>query len=278
MPAVWAPGAKLPSLLPAGHNQYPHCRTIGRERPGRLTVYDLVIRGGTGRRRHGMPARRADVAVTGGRIMAVGPVGAGSPRDRRRGSRRHAGFIDGHTHLDAQIFWDPLGNSSCWHGVTTVVMGNCGFTLAPSREGERQLVIENLEKAEDIPAAALAEGVHFELGDVPASTSTSLDRMPKGINTARLRRTFAAAHVRDGGARLRATRRRRRSRRDGARAARRARGRRGRLHDVAQRAPCHTVGRAGRLARRGVGRGRAAGRRDGRLPAAACSSWRTSQR
>jgi N-acyl-D-aspartate/D-glutamate deacylase len=56
------------------------------------------------------------------------------------------GFIDGHTHMDAQVSWDPLGTSSCWRGVTSVVMGNCGFTLAPARADERHLVVRNLER------------------------------------------------------------------------------------------------------------------------------------
>jgi N-acyl-D-aspartate/D-glutamate deacylase len=146
-------------------------------------VHDLVIRGGLVVDGSGMPARRADVAVAGRRITAVGSV-AGSAR-REIDAEGHIvtpGFIDGHTHLDAQVFWDPLLTSSCWHGVTSVVMGNCGFTLAPSRDGQRELVIDNLEKAEDIPAAALAEGVHFEWQTFREYLSV-LDRLPKGINT-----------------------------------------------------------------------------------------------
>jgi len=131
----------------------------------------------------GMPARRADVAVSAGRIAAVGPVvGTGRRVINAEGHIVTPGFIDGHTHLDAQILWDPLGTSSCWHGVTSVVMGNCGFTLAPSRDGERHLVIENLEKAEDIPAAALAAGVRFEWQTFREYLDV-LDRVPKGINT-----------------------------------------------------------------------------------------------
>ncbi|WP_421994120.1 amidohydrolase family protein, partial [Reyranella sp.] len=65
------------------------------------------------------------------------------------------GFVDGHTHMDAQIFWDPIGTSSCFQGVTTVLMGNCGFTLAPCREAEADLVFRNLERAEDISRAAM---------------------------------------------------------------------------------------------------------------------------
>src|SRR3712207_7469697 len=63
--------------------------------------------------------------------------------------RSAPGFIDGHTHMDAQVAWDPLGTSSCWHGVTSVVMGNCGFTLAPARADQRHLVVRNLERAEE---------------------------------------------------------------------------------------------------------------------------------
>ena len=76
------------------------------------------------------------------------------------------GFVDGHTHMDAQIFWDQLGSSSCYHGVTTVVMGNCGFTLAPCREAEADLVFRNLERAEDISRSAMLERHRLAVGDL----------------------------------------------------------------------------------------------------------------
>ena len=149
-----------------------------------MTVYDLVIRGGLVVDGTGLPARRGDVAVSDGRIVEVGRLTDRGAREiDAEGHIVTPGFIDGHTHLDAQIFWDPLATSSCWHGVTTAVMGNCGFTLAPSREGERQLVIDNLEKAEDIPASALAEGVQFEWETFREYLDV-VDRMPKGINAA----------------------------------------------------------------------------------------------
>src|ERR1700691_6594068 len=113
--------------------------------------YDIVIRNGTVVDGSGLGSFRADVGIVDDRIASVGQV-------RERGIREidadgHVvapGFIDGHTHLDAQVFWDPLGTSACWHGVTTVVMGNCGFTLAPVQPDRPDLVMRNLERAEDI--------------------------------------------------------------------------------------------------------------------------------
>ncbi len=93
------------------------------------------------------------------------------------------GFIDAHTHMDAQIFWDASGSSSCWHGVTTAVMGNCGFTLAPVRANERALVVRNLEKAEDIDPAALAAGIDWSFETFPEYLD-AIERLPKGINFA----------------------------------------------------------------------------------------------
>ena len=149
-----------------------------------MAAYDLVVRNGAVVDGSGMPARPADVAVSGGAIVAVGAVGGRGAREID--AEDHIvtpGFIDGHTHMDAQFFWDPLGTSSCWHGVTTVVVGNCGFTLAPCRSGREQLVIDNLEKAEDIPASALAAGVRFEW-ETFAEYLDVFDRLPKGINVA----------------------------------------------------------------------------------------------
>ena len=149
-----------------------------------MAAYDLVVRNGAVVDGSGMPARPADVAVSDGAIAAVGAVeGRGTREIDAEDHIVTPGFIDGHTHMDAQFFWDPLGTSSCWHGVTTVVVGNCGFTLAPCRSGREQLVIDNLEKAEDIPAEALAAGVHFEW-ETFAEYLDVFDRLPKGINVA----------------------------------------------------------------------------------------------
>src|SRR5690606_29062291 len=93
------------------------------------------------------------------------------------------GFVDGHTHLDAQFNWDPLGTSSCFHGVTTAVMGNCGFTLAPVRRGEHALVVRNLERAEDISAKAMELGSRWGWQTLPEYLDV-LDDLPKGMNCA----------------------------------------------------------------------------------------------
>ena len=95
---------------------------------------DIVIRGGTVVDGTGAPGRRADVAVSDGRIVEVGDGLERRPGARRRRARSsRPGFIDIHTHYDAQVFWDPDLTPSSFHGVTTVVAGNCGFSIAPVR-------------------------------------------------------------------------------------------------------------------------------------------------
>jgi N-acyl-D-aspartate/D-glutamate deacylase len=144
--------------------------------------YDLVIKNGVLIDGSGMPRHRADVAVHHGRIVSIGRI-----RERARevidadGMVVAPGFIDGHTHMDAQIFWDPLGTCSCWHGVTSVVMGNCGFSLAPCAEKDKHLVVRNLERAEDISGEAMAAGITWTWTTFPEFLDT-LDGLPKGIN------------------------------------------------------------------------------------------------
>ena len=146
--------------------------------------YDLVIKNGTVIDGTGLPRYRADVAVRHGRIAAIGRI-----REAARevvdaeGRVVTPGFIDGHTHMDAQVFWDPYGTCSCWHGVTTVVMGNCGFTLAPCGKRERHLVVRNLERAEDIAAEAMDAGIDWTWTTFPEFLDR-VDALPKGINYA----------------------------------------------------------------------------------------------
>ena len=146
--------------------------------------YDLLIKNGTVIDGSGLPRYRADVAVRHGRVTAIGRI-----REAARevidadGRVVTPGFIDGHTHMDAQVFWDPLGTCSCWHGVTTVVMGNCGFTLAPCGKAERHLVVRNLERAEDIAAEAMDAGIDWTWTTFPEFLDR-VETLPKGINYA----------------------------------------------------------------------------------------------
>ena len=131
--------------------------------------FDMVIRGGTVVDGSGLGSFRADVGVVDGRIASVGKIAErGAEEIDAEGHVVTPGFIDGHTHMDAQVFWDASGSSSCWHGVTSAVMGNCGFTLAPVRSDERALVVRNLERAEDIDPVALAEGIDWSFETFPA--------------------------------------------------------------------------------------------------------------
>jgi N-acyl-D-aspartate/D-glutamate deacylase len=146
-------------------------------------AHDLVIRGGTVVDGTGAPARRADVGIDGDRITAVGEVdagGAGRVIDAE-GRLVTPGFVDLHSHLDAQIGWDPLMSSSCYHGVTSVVMGNCGMTFAPVRPGQAEVLAALMESVEDIPASAILEGLSWEWESY-GEYLDAIDPLPKGIN------------------------------------------------------------------------------------------------
>jgi N-acyl-D-aspartate/D-glutamate deacylase len=131
-------------------------------------MHDLVIRGGTVVDGTGSAPREADVAVDSGRITTVGRV---SERGREELDARDRvvtpGFVDIHTHYDGQATWDPLLTPSCWHGVTTLVMGNCGVGFAPVRPGQQDFLIGLMEGVEDIPGTALHEGIRWEWETFP---------------------------------------------------------------------------------------------------------------
>jgi len=146
-------------------------------------AYDLLIQNGLLVDGTGAAGRVGDVAVEDGRIVGIGRFAGAAARETldAEGHVVAPGFIDGHTHMDAQIYWDALGTCSSYHGVTTVVMGNCGFTLAPSRADARELVVRNLERAEDISPAAMAKAITWGF-ETFAEYFDIVDRLPKGIN------------------------------------------------------------------------------------------------
>ena len=149
-----------------------------------MSEFDVVIRGGTVVDGTGSLGYRADVGIRDGLIATIGRITSkGATEIDAEGHAVTPGFIDGHTHMDAQVFWNPSGSSSSWNGVTSVVMGNCGFTLAPARADARALVVRNLERAEDISAAALAEGIDWTWEDF-AGYFDAIDGLPKAINYA----------------------------------------------------------------------------------------------
>ena len=139
-------------------------------------MHDLVIRGGTVVDGSGGPARVADIAIDGDRIVAVvdadadaeaGVVGPARREIDATGLLVTPGFVDVHTHYDAQATWDPYLTPSSWHGVTTAVMGNCGVGFAPAAPDRHEWLIELMEGVEDIPGAALTEGIQWEWESFP---------------------------------------------------------------------------------------------------------------
>src|SRR5215831_17722202 len=125
--------------------------------------YDLVIRGGTVADGKGGPLLEADVAIAEGTITDIGKVsGSGLEEIDARGQLVAPGFVDIHTHYDGQATWDERLAPSCWHGVTTAVMGNCGVGFAPVRATDHARLIELMEGVEDIPGTALHEGLSWD--------------------------------------------------------------------------------------------------------------------
>ncbi len=131
-------------------------------------AHDLVIRGGAIVDGSGAARRTGDVAVDGDRLRQVGGrAGPGRREIDAEGLVVAPGFIDPHTHYDAQICWDPALTPSCWNGITSVVMGNCGFTLAPCRADGRERIMRMLERVEGMSLAALREGIRWDWETFP---------------------------------------------------------------------------------------------------------------
>lgn len=143
---------------------------------------DLVIRGGTVVDGSGKARFTADVGIADGKIVEVGRIKSVATRTiDADGLIISPGFIDGHTHMDAQVAWDPLGSCSCWHGVTSVIMSNCGFALAPCKPEDRDWYARCLSAVEDIPTEAMAAGIDWTWETFPEYLAT-VECLPKAIN------------------------------------------------------------------------------------------------
>ena len=148
-------------------------------------AYDLIIRNGKVIDGSGIPGFYADVAVSGGRIVDIGQVSDNARQVLNADGLVVApGIIDNHTHYDAQVTWDPLCTFSCYHGVTTVVMGNCSLALAPAHEGDREMLASVLSHVEAIPLEAIRAGVKWSWETIPQYLDALDQRL--GINVASL--------------------------------------------------------------------------------------------
>lgn len=143
---------------------------------------DLIVKNGTIVDGSGMGRYRADVGMKGGRIVEIGRIRAPAQRTiNADGLIVAPGFIDGHTHMDAQVNWDRSGTCSCWHGVTTVIMGNCGFALAPCPPDQREWFARCLTAVEDIPLESMLSGIDWNWETFPEYLNT-VNNLPKALN------------------------------------------------------------------------------------------------
>jgi len=146
-------------------------------------MHDLVIRGGTVVDGTGAPSRTADIAVDDGIITAVGDLESAAAQRTidADGLLVTPGVVDVHTHYDGQATWDPLLTPSSWHGVTTIVMGNCGVGFAPVRPGSQEWLVQLMEGVEDIPGTALTEGITWGWESFPEYL-TALEGMGRVVD------------------------------------------------------------------------------------------------
>src|SRR4051794_29799234 len=147
----------------------------------RMAKHDIIIRGGTVVDGTGTPARTADVAIDGGTITEVGVVTGDAERTiDATGLLVTPGFVDIHCHYDGQASWGERMIPSSWHGVTTVVVGNCGVGFAPVHATDHDRLIELMEGVEDIPGAVLNEGLAWNWNSFPDFMNT-LGGRPSGV-------------------------------------------------------------------------------------------------
>jgi len=156
-------------------------------------MYDLLIKGGRIYDGSGMPSYNGDIGIANGKIVDIGRLSTSAKRTLNLdGLAVSPGFIDPHTHLDAQLFWDPLGTSSCFHGVTSVVIGNCGLSLAPAQVENRDAMVKSFVRVEAINRRVLEAGVPWQW----TSTAEYLQALGTrlGINAAALVGHIAVRH------------------------------------------------------------------------------------
>ena len=147
-------------------------------------MHDIVIRGGLIVDGTGSDPVVGDLAIDDGMIAAVGEVEAGGKEEiDAEGLAVTPGFVDIHTHLDAQIGWDPLCLPVSWHGVTTALMGNCGVTFAPCRPADRELLAAMMETVEDIPKQAILSGLPWDWEDYGGYLD-AIEKLQPAINIA----------------------------------------------------------------------------------------------
>src|SRR3984957_14132244 len=148
-----------------------------------MSIYDIVIKGGTVFDGLQTPRYKADIAVKDGRIAQIGNVDNFEAAEVVDASGKHVapGFVDLHTHYDSQVFWDPWCTMSGWHGVTSVVIGNCGFGFAPCRPEDRDRAMLTVSRNEAVPLKTMRAGMPWDWVTFPEFLD-SVDRTPKGVN------------------------------------------------------------------------------------------------
>jgi N-acyl-D-amino-acid deacylase len=148
-----------------------------------MTTYDLVIKDGMIFDGTGAPRVRGDLGITGGKVTAIGRVDAGDAARVIDATGLHVapGFVDLHTHYDAQVFWDPYCTLSGWHGITSVAIGNCGFGFAPVAPDQREYAMRSMTRVEAIPYASMQLGMPWDWETFPQYLD-SVERTPKALN------------------------------------------------------------------------------------------------
>src|SRR5580693_6475068 len=148
-----------------------------------MSKLDVVIKGGTVIDGLRTPRYKADVGIDGGRVVAIGRVDASDGREVVDASHRVVapGFVDLHTHYDSQVFWDPWCTMSGWHGVTTVLIGNCGFGFAPCKPEDQDRAMLSLSRNEAVPLKTMRAGMPWDWETFPEFLD-SVERTPKGVN------------------------------------------------------------------------------------------------